>query len=95
MGNFRIGFFGRVLLYSAEKEDDFNEVYAFLIVPAFILSHLLVAFVAFLKKGKLREKLLAIQQKSVYQFLPYTCFYTRFDRRNYTCCFSCGKPFQF
>lgn len=33
-----------------KKEDDFNEVYAFLIVPSFILSHLLVAFVAFLKK---------------------------------------------
>lgn len=32
-----------------KKEDDFNEVYAFLIVPSFILSHLLVAFVAFLK----------------------------------------------
>lgn len=33
-----------------QNEDDFNEVYAFLIVPTFILSHLLVAFVAFLNK---------------------------------------------
>ncbi len=33
-----------------EKEKDFTEVYAFVIVPSFILSHLLVACIAFLGK---------------------------------------------
>lgn len=33
-----------------EKEEDFTEYYAFLLVPTFILSHLLVAFVAFIKR---------------------------------------------
>ncbi|WP_313806511.1 DUF4153 domain-containing protein [Flavobacterium sp.] len=33
-----------------EKEEDFTEVYAFILVPTFILSHLLVAFVPYLKK---------------------------------------------
>ncbi|MBA5628624.1 DUF4153 domain-containing protein [Moheibacter lacus] len=33
-----------------KKEDDFTEVFAYLLIPTFILSHLLVAFVAFIKK---------------------------------------------
>lgn len=33
-----------------KEEDDFSEPQAFIIIPAFILSHLLVAFIAFLKK---------------------------------------------
>ncbi len=33
-----------------EKEEDFTEYYAFLLVPTFILSHLLVSFVAFTKR---------------------------------------------
>src|SRR5690606_1922113 len=32
------------------NEDDFTEVYAFLLIPVYILSHLLVAFVAFIRK---------------------------------------------
>ena len=35
-----------------EKERDFTEKYAFLIIPTFILSHLLVSFVAFTGKNK-------------------------------------------
>lgn len=33
-----------------EDEKDFNELYAFILIPTFILSHLLVAFIAFTKK---------------------------------------------
>jgi len=33
-----------------EKEQDFTEVYAFLLIPIFILSHLLVSFIAFFGK---------------------------------------------
>ena len=33
-----------------KEEDDFTEYYAFLLVPTFVLSHLLVAFVAFIRK---------------------------------------------
>lgn len=34
-----------------EREQDFNEKYAFLIIPSFLLSHLLVSFVPFLKRN--------------------------------------------
>lgn len=33
-----------------EKEKDFNEIYAFILIPIFVLSHLLVAFIAFIKR---------------------------------------------
>lgn len=33
-----------------KKEDDFTEFYAYLLVPTFVLSHLLVSFVAFIRK---------------------------------------------
>ncbi len=33
-----------------EDEKDFNELYAFILIPTFILSHLLVAFIAFTQK---------------------------------------------
>lgn len=42
------------------KEKNFTEVYAFLLVPTYILSHLLVAFVAFIKKEN--------SEKSFWQF---------------------------
>ncbi len=32
------------------KQEDFNEVYAYILIPTYILSHLLVAFIAFTKK---------------------------------------------
>ncbi len=35
-----------------DSEKDFTEVHAFIIVPTFILSHLLVSFIAFLGKSK-------------------------------------------
>ncbi len=33
-----------------KKEEDFSEFYVFIIIPTYILSHLLVSFVAFIKK---------------------------------------------
>lgn len=33
-----------------KKEDDFSDYYAFIIVPTFVLSHLLVSFIAYTKK---------------------------------------------
>ena len=36
------------------KEEDFTELYAFLLIPTFILSHLLVSFIAFF--GTEKEK---------------------------------------
>jgi hypothetical protein len=38
-----------------KNEDDFNETYFFIIVPVFILSHLLVAFIPFIRKENLEE----------------------------------------
>lgn len=35
-----------------EKEKDFTEMYAFVLVPSYILSHLLVSFIAFLNRDK-------------------------------------------
>lgn len=46
---FLIGFY----FLLPKKENDFTEVYAFLLIPTFILSHLLVSFGAFI--GKERE----------------------------------------
>lgn len=43
---FLIGFYFTLPL----KEKDFTEVYAFLLVPTYLLSHLLVAFIAYLNK---------------------------------------------
>lgn len=34
------------------KEKEFTEVYAFLLIPTFILSHLLVSFIAFIRKDQ-------------------------------------------
>ncbi len=34
-----------------EKEKDFTEMYAFILIPTFILSHLLVSFVPFIRNG--------------------------------------------
>ena len=34
------------------KEKEFTEVYAFLLIPTFILSHLLVSFIAFVRKDQ-------------------------------------------
>ncbi len=34
-----------------EKERDFTEMYAFILIPTFVLSHLLVSFTAFIGKG--------------------------------------------
>src|SRR5690606_5018258 len=34
------------------REKDFTEVYAFVLIPVFLLSHLLVSFVAFIGKNK-------------------------------------------
>lgn len=47
-----LGFLFLVLYYFIfpTNEKDFSEFYAFIIVPAFLLSHLLVAFIAFTKK---------------------------------------------
>lgn len=47
-----LGFLFLVLYYFVfpTNEKDFSDFYAFIIIPAFILSHLLVAFVAFTKK---------------------------------------------
>ena len=36
-----------------KNEVDFNEFYAFILIPIYILSHLLVAFIAFTKKENL------------------------------------------
>lgn len=33
-----------------KNQDDFTEMYAYLLVPTYVLSHLLVAFIAFIKK---------------------------------------------
>ncbi len=55
---FLMEFFGTLFLVGfyfllPEKEKDFTEVYAFLLIPTFILSHLLVSFIAFF--GEKRE----------------------------------------
>ena len=58
-----------------QKEADFNEVYVFLLIPAYVLSHLLVAFIAFLKKEN-TEKSFWQYNKNLFVNIVLTAIFT-------------------